>query len=63
MSEKNHNSFRENLLSQEQPNPKLQQNFQLEAKKMYVEKLKTRQRFAYILTSRVRLRGAWQLLA
>ena len=50
MSE-NHNSFRNSLLAQEQPNSKLQQNFQLEMKKMYTEKIKTGQRFAYVLAS------------
>ena len=50
MSEKTHNTFREKLLSQEQPDRKLQRNFQLEAQKMYTENLKIRQRLMYGLS-------------
>ena len=51
MSKKNEIPFREKLLSQEKNDTQLQQKFNLEAKKMYTENLKKRQRFAYILTS------------
>lgn len=51
MAEQNHHSFRDKLLSQEQSNSRFRQQFQLEAKKMYTEKLKIRQRIAYVLTS------------
>lgn len=43
-------SLREQLLSQEKNNPQFQKSFRQEIKKMYVEKLKLSQRFAYLLT-------------
>jgi len=43
--------FRDQLLSQEKTNPDYQNNFQLEAKKMYTEKLKKSQRFAHVLAA------------
>jgi hypothetical protein len=45
----NKEKFREQLLSQEKTNPEHQKNFQLEAKKMYAENLKKRQRFGYVI--------------
>ena len=51
MTENKHNSFRENLLSQEQVDVRQKENFQLEVKKMFTENLKKGQRTAYVLTS------------
>ena len=49
MSNQNNNSFREQLLSQEKTDSKLQKTFHAEAKKMYTEKLKKGQRFTFVL--------------
>jgi uncharacterized membrane protein YhaH (DUF805 family) len=49
MNERDNKTFREQLLSQEKTDPRLQKTFQTEAKKMYTEKLKKSQRFAYVL--------------
>ena len=52
MNDKPNNApFREQLLSQEKNDPKFQQTFRQEVKKMYFEKLKISQRVAYVLSS------------
>ncbi len=51
MTDQNNKLFRKQLLAQEKTNPELQKTFQLEAKKMYTEKLKKSQRFAYVVVS------------
>lgn len=43
--------FRDQLLSQDKTNLDYQKTFQLEAKKMYTEKLKMSQRFGYVFAS------------
>lgn len=49
MDKKASKSFRDQLLSQEKSDTQLQEKFQLEAKKMYTEKLKISQRIAHVL--------------
>ncbi|MHC4551350.1 MAG: hypothetical protein ACYSUT_01095 [Planctomycetota bacterium] len=51
MSEKQYNSFRDNLIAQDKTDTKMHNNFQLEANKMYTEKLKMNQRFAFVVGS------------
>ena len=51
MSNQKNLLFRDQLLSQEKSDTQLQKTFHQETKKMYTEKLKKRQRFAYVLLS------------
>lgn len=51
MVHSNDKSFRDQLLSQEQKNPQLQQHFRREAQKMVTENLRWGQRITYVLIS------------